>query len=572
MRPAFGIGIVLFVVAFAVAAVGMTSIPAPSFAVHVSEPSAFAPDGDGRWEVEVVPALDRGRPVARLDRSTDLTLVQQGDAGLVAELPGLSRGYHFIEAAVHRRGGREDQVVDVIAAGPFQAGRERPCDVALRLTPDAVRTLLLPAIEHKVVQGAREQEEFFGATSYIAESELVLVEGGLSFSVQLDTTQEDKGDLQIDGVVSVTSVGEAGLALALRELRRAAPGPKLAGLASKEGGRRGTTAGTGGGAVVGGLVGGPGGAVVGGVLGGLAGRAIGRRLGEREAGKRTQKQVYDALVDGLALATEELVLPAGVELLPTSPSLLGDVQWCGALELDARQGMRAALRLRLHEDERSARAAETATHRGAVLDTNIDGTDTHNASLRISEDLVNRLLAEWTALARAGLTDAIEAELGARTRWQVDGISAEFPPIVTLDEEAIGASLGGVALRLHDPQQEQTRDVVVGGVGRLDLEVRSGTRATMSGALSQAYFGCRLPADQGRILPACFSAAVDPDVIRRKINVAILVKSAQLPALDLSGLVRMRSVEATGSAVSLSDAALSLEAGALRLDATLVGG
>ncbi|MBL4683404.1 MAG: hypothetical protein JKY37_02350 [Nannocystaceae bacterium] len=577
MRPALGIGLLLFVAAFVFAAWGLSSIPVSSFAVHVDRQSAVAPDGEVDWRVTVVPQVDSARLTARLDRNTELPLVPDAHGRLTAELRELAPGYHFVEASVHRLGGREDRVVDVIAAGPFQSEHTRGCDVALGLSPQAVRMLLLPALEHKVVEGAKTQEEFFGPTSYVVASELTLVDGGISFTVELSTTAEDKGDLSIDGVVEVSSVGVRGVSLRLRELRRATPGPKLTALAAKEGGKRGTTAGAGGGAVVGALFGGPGGAVVGGILGGLAGNAIGKRLGEREAGQRTESEVYGALVAGLAQATEELRLPSQVSMLPTTPALLGSVQWCEPLKIDATRGMRAALALRIPADEFSDAARVLAVYRGSEVGAIATVASGHNARLEVSEDLVNRLLAEWTvrggfdeAVADAGLASAIEKELGARTRWRVPDIRVALPPVVRLDDDAIGISLGGVTMRLVDEGRSQSRDVVVGGVGTIELDIRDGGTATISGSLDQAYFGCRVPDLDRRVLPACFSSAVDPELIRKKINLAIMVNAARLPGIDLSGLVQLRSAEATGSPLALQDARVAAAAGVLSLDATLV--
>lgn len=577
MRPALGIGLLLFVAAFVFAAWGLSSIPVSRFEVHVDPQSAVAAHGEADWRVAVVPEQDAIRLTARLDRSTELRLVPEPGGRLTAQLTGLTSGYHFVEAFVHRLGGREDRVVDVITAGPFQSEHKRGCDVALGLSPQAVRMLLLPALEHKVVAGAKAQEEFFGPTSHVAASELTLVDGGISFTIELSTTAQDKGDLSIDGVVEVSAAGDQGLSLRLRELRRATPGPKLTALAASEGGKRGTTAGVGGGAVVGGLFGGPGGAVVGGLLGGLAGNAIGKRLGEREAGQRTETEVYGALVAGLAQATEELRLPSQVSMLPTTPALLGSVQWCEPLKIDANRGMRAAVALRIPTDEFSDAARALAVYRGSEVGPIASMASGHNARLEVSEDLVNRLLAEWTvrggfddAVVDAGLASAIEAELGARTRWRVPEVRVALPPVVHLDDDTIGISVGGVTMRLVDEGRSQSRDVVVGGVGSIELDIRDGGTATISGSLDQAYFGCRLPGLDRRVLPACFSSAVDPELIRKKINLAIMVNAARLPGIDLSGLVQLRSAEATGRPLALQDARVAAAAGVLSLDATLV--
>ena len=578
MRPAIGIGIALFLAALLVAAMGLPSIPAPTFEVRVDPSSAFAPRGQGAWQVEVVPASDAERLQARLDRAVDLGPTVKGAGVLSFPLSNLSPGYHFIEGRVYRRGARVDQVVDVVAAGPFQQGRDRGCDVAMALSPEAVRMLLAPAIEHKIVAGAQTQTELFGETSYVASSTIEVVDGGIEFSVELDTTEEGKGDLSVAGIVEVASTRVDGIELRLRELKDAKPGPKLEEIAADVGGKRGTEAGVGGGAVVGGILGGPAGAVIGGLIGGVAGNEIGERIAKHEAGKRTRDEVYDALVDGLRLATRELALPKGIELLPTQPALLANTRWCEPLSLGAELGLRASLAIEITDDRFTKHARSVAVFRETPLSAIDELPEGRNAAVAVSEDFVNRLLAEWTvrdgfdsALMEAGLTRAIEAELGARTRWEARDIEVELPPTVRLEDGEIAAELGGVRLRLVDPQREATRDVVVGGVGSLSLGIRKGVQARIGGRLEQAYFGCRSPDEEGRVLPACFSSAVDPELVRKKINLAIVVNAAQLPSLDLSGLVRLRLASETRSPVDLSEADVSVHPGQLRLDATLVG-
>jgi len=576
MRPAIGIGIALFLAAMLVAAMGLPSIPAPTFEVRVDPGSALAPDGQGNWQVEIIPASDAARLQARMDRTRDLEAESTGVGTRSFPLPDLSPGYHFIEARVYRRGARVDQVVDVVAAGPFQQGQRRGCDVAMALSPEAVRLLLTPAIEHKVLAGARAQPDLFGATSFIARSTIEIVDGGIEFSVQLDTTEESKGDLTVAGIVEVASARIDGIELRLRELEQATPGPKLEELAADVGGRRGAEAGVGGGALVGGVLGGPAGAVVGGLIGGFAGNEIGERIGKREAGKRAREQVYDALVDGLRLATRELSLPSGVELLPTQPALVANTRWCEPLTLDPTQGLRASLSLEITDDRFTAQARTLAVFRNEPLSPIGPLPEERNAAVAVSEDFVNRLLAEWTvrggfdtALMDAGLTRAIEAELGARTRWEARNIEVELPPTVRLEEGSIAAALGGVRLRLVDPQREATRDVVVGGVGSLSLAIRNGVQARVGGRLEQAYFGCRSPDAEGRVLPACFSSAVDPELVRKKVNLAIVVNAAQLPSIDLSGLVQMRLEGEAGNPVELTDASVAVYPGRLELDVAL---
>lgn len=577
MRPAIGIGIALFLAALLVAALGLPSIPAPTFEVRVDPSSAFAPAGQGAWRVEVVPASDADRLQARLDRRVDLEPKVTGTGTRTFGLDDLSPGYHFIEARVFRRGARVDQVVDVVAAGPFQAGKERGCDVAMALSPEAVRMLLAPAIEHKIIAGAQMQAELFGETSFVASSTIELVEGGIEFTVQLDTTEEGKGDLLVAGIVEVASARVDGIELRLRELKEAKPGPKLEEIAASVGGKRGTEAGVGGGAVVGGILGGPAGAVIGGLIGGVAGNEIGERIAKHEAGKRTRAEVYDALVDGLRLATRELALPKGIELLPTQPALVASTRWCEPLTLTPELGLRASLRIEITDDRFTKQARSVAVARETPLSPIGELSEGRNAAVAVSEDFVNRLLAEWTvrdgfaaALMDAGLTRAIEAELGARTRWEARNIDVELPPTVRLEDGAIRVALGGARLRLVDPQREATRDVVVGGVGSLSLGIRNGVQARIGGRLEQAYFGCRSPGAEGRVLPACFSSAVDPELVRKKINLAIVVNAAQLPSLDLSDLVRLRLASETGSPVDLGAADVAAHSGELRLDASLI--
>lgn len=228
-----GLGMLSFAAVAVAGAMGLRALPRPIEALERGAGVLRAEAGALRYEAAVSPAEDRERLRARLDRHTELAVQPVGDDGIALELPGLSPGLHFVELELTRRGGRVTRFSDEVVSGPWQHERERGCDLGLVLGPQGVHDLLLPVVETKLLAGARSNA-YFGPTSVLPRKVLEVVDGGLRFDVALDTSEEDKGDLRVAGVIDVRGSGDAGIIASLRRLDTAAPGPKLEALARAE--------------------------------------------------------------------------------------------------------------------------------------------------------------------------------------------------------------------------------------------------------------------------------------------------------------------------------------------------
>lgn len=588
MRPSsIAIGVLAFLGVAAVAAERVRSIPAPEVALERAADTLGTTDGRLDWRARWSPVADRERLVATVDRGAAVPLAFEGVDGLALPPLPLSPGLHFVELSLARRGERVTTVTDEVLAGPFQAGEARGCDLSLTLTPSGLRELLVPVVEAKLLAGARDNE-YFGPTTFLARKELEVVDGGLRFAVKLDTTEEGKGDLEVAGVVDVKGDGEAGVVATLRHIETAKPGPKLEALARAEGGRRlrgvGAAAGerlvkaAGGGSWLG-LAGSLGGAYL--------GSKVGEEVGERVVQKEVPRQAREQIERALAVATDALRLPDDMVVLPTDPALRADLRWCGAPTLAAATGLRAQLRLELQADAASEQAAaRTVLLRAAVPEPRPPSRGEANVHVDVSADLVNRLLAEWVvrgglqqSLDASGLRQEVQDVLGERTRWQVRALRAELPPYVRPRADGrIDAAVGGVVLELDDPERGNARTVVLGGTGavRLRPEPEPG-RLRLLADLDEVYLGCRErpePAGNGNDPPAlerrlpCFSAVLDPDVLREQLDAQLRARSDRLPVLDLGAMLRLQAFgEGQAKTLELVSTWVTAEDGLLAIDA-----
>jgi hypothetical protein len=578
VRLSIALGMLVFVGTAALAAAAVRSIPVPPVALERPVDALGSEDGQLRWHARYSPAQERERMLARLDRGPAQPLVLEGTDGLALPSVPLSPGLHFVELSLDRRGGRTTRITDEVLAGPWQADEPRGCDLALTLTPQGLHDLLVPVVEAKLLAGALDNE-FFGATSFLARKELEVVDGGLRFAVTLDTDEEGKGDLAVAGVIDVRGDGDAGVVASLRRLERAVPGPKLEALARAEGARRlrGVGATVGSGIVK---------AAGGGTLLGLAaaaggdylGAKLGEDLGERTARREVRREAREQIERALAVATDALRLPEDVVVLPTEPALRADVRWCDAPKLEAATGLRARLQLAVRADAVGEHAAARAVLlRTVVPEPRSPTRPTANLHVDVSGDLLNRLLAEWVvrgglqaSLDVSGLRQDVQAELGERTRWQVRALTAELPPMVRLRADGrIDTTIGGVTLELHDPERSNLRTVVLGATGVLLLhpEPEPG-RLRLGGTLDAVYFGCReRDGEVERRLP-CFSSAVDPEVLREQLDAQLRARSDRLPVLDLGTVLRLQAFgEGQGRALELVDTWVTVEDGLLAIDA-----
>ncbi|MEX1368633.1 MAG: hypothetical protein AB1Z98_36230 [Nannocystaceae bacterium] len=561
------------------AAAGLRGMPRPVEALEraVGIPVADE-DGTLRYEARVSPSEDRERLVARLDRQREVEVVVEGEDAIALVLSGLQPGLHFVELSVARRGGRSTRFTDEVLAGPWQSERERGCDLGLVVSPDGIRDLLLPVVEAKLLAGARGNE-YFGATSVLRRKELVVVDGGLAFDVALDTDEEDKGDLQVAGVIDVRGSGSAGITASLRRLDTATPGPKLEALARSEGARRVGAIGV---TVGGGLVAAAGGGALLGLAaaagGGLLGSKVGEKIGEKTARREVEREAKEQIERALRVATEALKLPEQVVVLPTEPALVADLQWCSEPRLTAELGLQAGLRLVLRDDGLGAQAAAQAVWLGTELPPpRRPSRGEANLHVDVSGDLLNRLLAEWVVrgglqarLDASGLRQEVQASLGERTRWEVRALGVEVPPLMRPRADGrIEATLGGVVLELHDPQRAGRRTVVLGGTGELSLVPQDEAgRLRLGGSLDAAYLGCREREGQRERRVPCFSSVLDPQVLREQLDGQLRERSDQLPVLDLGALLRLeifgeaspRALEVAGLWVEAEEGTLAVEA------------
>jgi len=586
MRLSIAIGMLSFLGVAALAADGVRSIPVPPVMLERPVDVLGTADGQLDWRARWSPAEDRERLVARLDRGPAVPLALEGLDGIALPTMPLSPGLHFVELSLERRGGRITTITDEVLAGPFQAEEPRGCDLSLTLTPQGLHDLLVPVVEAKLLAGVRDND-YFGKTAYLARKELEVIDGGLRFSVKLDTTEEGKGDLEVAGAVDVTGDGGSGVVAKLRSIETAKPGPKLEALARAEGSRRlrgvGAAAGerlvksAGGGSWLG-LAGSLGGAYL--------GSKVGEEVGERVVRGEVPRQARTQLERALAVATDALRLPDDVVVLPTDPALRARLRWCdeaghaspGGPTLTAATGLQARLRLELHDDEASEQAAtRTVLLRAAVPEPRSPSHDGANVHVDVSADLVNRLLAEWVArgglqqsLDASGLQQEVQDVLGERTRWQVRALRAELPPYVRpWADGRIDAAVGGVALELDDPERGKARTVVLGGTGavRLRPEPEPG-RLRLVADLDEVYLGCR---EQGEALErrvSCFSAVLDPEVLRELLDEQLRVRSDRLPVLDLGAMLELQAFGAGETkTLELVSTWVTAEDGILAIDA-----
>jgi hypothetical protein len=580
MRLSIALGVLSFLGVAALAVTQVRSIPVPEVALVREIDAPGSTDGRLDWRARWSPVEDRERLVVRLDRGPVLPLALDGTDGLALRDVPLSPGLHFLELVLTRRGGRITTVTDEVLAGPFQAEAPRGCDLSLTLTPEGLRELLVPVVEAKLLAGVRSND-FFGATSYLARKELEVVDGGLRFSVELDTKEEGKGDIEVAGVVDVRGDGEAGIVASLRRIDRAVPGPKLEALARSEGSRRLRSVGSkvgegladaaGGGALLGWA------AALG---GGYLGSRVGEKVGERVVRSEVPRQAREQIERALATVTDALRLPDDVVVLPTEPALRARLRWCetGGPELAAATGLRARLRLELHDDAMAEQAAARAVLLRTVLPApRSPSRPDANVHVDVSADLVNRLLAEWVvrgglqqSLDASGLQQEVQGVLGDRTRWQVRALRAELPPLVVPRADGrIDAAVGGVILELDDPERGNARSVVLGGRGAVELRPEGEPgRLRLMADLDEVYLGCReRDGAVERRLP-CFAAVLDPEVLREQLDEQLRTRSDRLPVLDLGAMLRLRTFgEGEVKTLELVDAWVTAEDGILAIDA-----
>lgn len=583
-RLSIVLGVLSFVGVAALAVGGVRSIPVPPVGLERPADAPGTVEGRLDWHARWSPAEERERLWARLDRGPAQPLVLEGTDGVALPSVPLSPGLHFVELSLARRGERTTLVVDEVLAGPFQADEARGCDLALTLTPEGLRDLLVPVVEEKILAGARDND-FFGKTSHLAQKELEVVDGGLRFSVTLDTTEAGKGDLSVAGVVDVRGDGDAGIVASLRRIERAVPGPKLEALARAEGSRQlrgvGAKAGerlveaAGGGALLG---------FAASLGGAYLGSKVGAEVGERVARSEVPRQAQEQIERALTTATDALRLPDDVVVLPTEPALRAALRWCEPPTLAAATGLRARLRLALHDDDASARAAaQTVLLGAAVPEPRAPIRGEANVHVDVSADLVNRLLAEWVVrgglqqrLDASGLRQEVQDVLGERTRWQVQALRVERPPFVQPRASGrIDATMGGVILELDDAERDQARTVVLGGTGavRLRPEAEPG-RLRLHADLDEVYLGCRERLHEGedeleveRRLP-CFGAVLDPELLREQLDGQLRARSDRLPVLDLGAMLKLQLFgEGEAKTLALVDAWVTAEDGLLAIDA-----
>ena len=578
MRSSIAIGVLAFGGLAAAGGMMVASFPRPEIAIERTAGPMVAPTDTLRWEARFSPAEDRERLVAQVDRQPTDALVLEGDDGIALPLARLTPGAHFLEFTLARRGGRVTRFTDQVLAGPWLADVDRGCDLGLTLTPQGLHDLLLPVIEEKVLAGARTNE-YFGPTSYLARKELEVIDGGLRFDVRLDTNEPGKGDLAVAGVIDVVGQGERGANVSLRRIDRAVPGPKLEAMAEAEGSRKvgaigvgvgsGLVAVTGGGALLGAAA-----ALGAGYVGSKIGERVGKQTVQREVRVEAREQIEGALRE----VTQALLLPEGVPVLPTEPALLADLQWCVAPSLTHEGGLQARLQVKLRSDALSEQAARMAVAHGTILpEPSLPSQPDANVHVDVNADFVNLLLAEWMvreglqqALDESGLRRQVQAQLGDRTRWQVQALRVEVPPMVRpLEKGRIDATLAGVVLELHDPSRDATRTVVMGATGALTLvPLEPLGRLQLGGSLDEVYLGCRERRGELEWRVPCFSSVLDPQMLRAQLDEALQTRSNQLPVLDLGSLFRLQIFgDADPRALELADFQVAAQADLLTIDA-----
>ncbi len=542
---------------------------AEAYGLRVDELNPIMDAGSDTWRARVVPIQDAARVQLRVDGQlipappglADGQIELTRDALLAASgLDGVDPGWHFVEAAIERRGGRREAITEGLLVGSFAtiapptpAGPgqlpER-CDVALSASERLLQALLVPQLEARVLPEL-QANAYMGPDTKITHARLELLDDAIRFELELS----GENTLGVSGVIAAWVDGE-------RKLQA-----KLVALGEVE--FRGTlrtqarAVGAGGGAIVGGLIFGP-----------LApvGAFAGGWLADDFVSDKARSVVRSQIDAGLDELSGVELLPESLELLPGESGSRVRLGFCSRTRVRG-DGLVAGLWVVPEQGEqRFELGVEGSLVTGTTPTFEALGGD-EDLRVELSLDLLNAFLTEWT---RSGLLlDKLElgasleranAELDEWTPLQLSGLRPTRPPVLTPaggPQQGFVFGLGGLEVELSGVEEQPWGKVLVTSEGTLQLDWQEESRTLkLSGSLDRLALTCVQASEDGAaLLRPCFVSVLEAVEVRERIDERLRTDD-RMPAIALGDLLAER--------LDLSLDSLSLERphpGLLRLSA-----
>ncbi|NVB38959.1 hypothetical protein G6O69_14045 [Pseudenhygromyxa sp. WMMC2535] len=537
------------------------------------------------WRARVGPPSDRARLELRLDGVDvgEQLRVDEGAGEVALDLGGIldEPGWHFVEAAVERRGGRRSAALDPVLVGRFGAPARPPsdksrtrratrCDLALRASPALVESLLVAMLERELLPELRAVEHL-GPDTQLRTAKLELRDDALRFELEIAGVNT----LAVSGVIAVWIDKAGGLQARLVTLGEVDFRGRLRNQA------RGV--GAGGGALIGGAIAPPLAP-----LGALAGLLLADRAVTNKARALVREQVDAGLerIAGLAL------LPPEVALIPERDDSRVALGFCALTRVQA-EGVVAGLWIEPVVPEGEPRfdlGVSGPLITGARLSDEPLGPG-EDLRLELSVDVVNALVFRWTqsgllaqTLGEAEALDQANVALREWTALRLDGLRPTRPLVLApgpAGAQGEGAQelgwrfgVGGLAVDLHLDQSAELPDADARW-GQLQVAARGSLRPTwdpqrgelgLAGSLDELALTCAReePRGGGWRLEDCFSELLEAADLRARLDAQLRPGAEGLPTLAL------REVLADSLALRLDALALARpRPGVLRLSAAL---
>ncbi len=533
-----------------------------AFSLRVAAPAAVVEVGDPnlRWRGEIAPVEERERVQLTIDERPVAAQGQGGELIVPLDMLRDEPGWHFVELALERRGGRGERIVDPILVGEFgePAPEQKPCAALLSASPALLDGLLVPLLERELLPQLQANEHM-GPDTQIREAKLELRDDGFTFELEIAGVNT----LAVAGAIIVTVIDERRLHAELAVLTEADFRGKLRNQA------RGIGAGAGG--LVGGLIAGPLAPV-----GAAAGYVVANELVTRKARELIRAQIEAGLaqLDGVDL------LPTQVELVPGWPASRVAIGFCEQTRV-RKTGIHAGLWITPDPAELAPRfeLGVPGPLRTGATPTREPLEQGEDVRVELTIDAVNMLLTAWTqagllteligedrAIARANV------ELEAWTPLRLGGLRPTRPPALTPiagPEDGWRFGIGGLAIDVHgvDEAEQGWGEIFVAAAGELrpTWDAEAGA-LSLTGSLDTLAVTCAQPGGEGRapILHGCFSEVLEAAEVRARIDEKLRPGAGKLPSIAVRRLL--------ADAVGVEITALTLgrpRPGVLRLGAAL---